>query len=112
MEQNVDETDNLVFQAYRRDPLATFVLSRQGWKSWKFPIALAFLQLAFIGVGLLVYQVRDGGIDVQRLGGHGAILSTIFFDAVAFLLGARFYLYFSSRSGTIYQALLDRGVIP
>jgi len=63
MEQNVDETDNLVFQAYRRDPLATFVLSRQGWKSWKFPIALAFLHEP----SLLVFDEPWSSLDGDAL---------------------------------------------
>ena len=79
--------------------------------SWKYPIIITTIEAAFFGLAMLIYVARDGGLDVEKWGGYPVLVSVIVFDLVAFLLGARIYLYFSWKSGNIFQALADKKVI-
>ncbi|MDP6779727.1 MAG: hypothetical protein QGI83_23425, partial [Candidatus Latescibacteria bacterium] len=101
----------LDFTAYRRDPLARLVLDRAGWDSWQFPVVYTLASIILLATAMLVYLVRDGSIDVARLGGYQGFLPTALYNIVAFYLGSRFYLYFCRQSGRLYQDLADRGVI-
>ena len=117
--QDGESSSKLFFNAYRDDPLAVLVLPRQPskdtkpepWMSWKYPIIITTIEAAFFGLAMLIYVARDGGLDVEKWGGYPVLVSVIVFDLVAFLLGARIYLYFSWKSGNIFQALADKKVI-
>ena len=118
-EQDGQGRGDLFFKAYLDDPLAVFVLSRQSseasrpepWSSWKYPIIITAIEAAFFGLAVLIYLIRDGALYVEKWGGYPVLISVIVFDLVAFLLGARIYLYFSWKSGDIFQALADKKVI-
>ena len=101
----------LVFNAYRGDPLARLVLDGLGWKSWQFPAVYASVSVVLVAMALLMYVIRDGAVDVAKLGGYQSFLPTFVYSIFLSWVGARFYLYFSLQSGKLYQELADRNVI-
>jgi len=101
----------LEFKAYIRDPLARLVLGSSSQRPWKFPVIYAAMSIVFLGLAMLVYVLRDGGLDVSRFGGYQAMIPTLTYNLVLYAFGGHFYLYFSLKSGTLYQDLADEGVI-
>jgi len=101
----------LEFDAYTKDPLAFLVLKKLNWKLWRFPAVYTAASLAFFGVAILVYVVRDGGFDISKFGGYQAFIPGVAINLAMYAFGSRMYLYFSQKSGTLYQDLADAGCI-
>ena len=105
------KTSSLKFDAYERDPLARLVLGTLNWKSWELPALYTTAWIVILGLTILVYVLRDGSFDVSRFGGYPAFIPTVAVDITVFFGASWLYLYFSRRSGTLYEDLADQGVI-
>ena len=108
---SVDKSDPLEFITYRNDPLAHFFFEKLNWASWRFPAAYTSVSIIFVCAAVLVYLVRDGDLEVGKFGGYHTVIPLLVISLVIYGLGAVFYVYFSLRSGTLFQLLADRSVL-
>lgn len=102
---------SLEFKAHIRDPLAHLVLDTLEWKPWTLPAFCAATLIVVLGLAVLVYVVRDGGLDISKFGGYQSVIPGLAINLAMFVFGSRLYVYFSEKSGTLYQDLAGEGVI-
>lgn len=95
-----------VINSYGSDPFARLVLINLQWKDRKLAIICTLIPLAFFYLGFIVLvctKIHEG-FDISEFGYFDLISNTIV-NSLIFFIGIHFYLYFTKKSGTIYQDL-------
>jgi len=100
-----------VFEAYKSDPLAYIVLEKLHLKTWKFASIYTIASIIILGIGILVYFLRDGELNRLLLGGYHTFIVNNIFNCLVYVIGINFYVYFSKKSGTLYQKLVSNKIL-
>ena len=106
-DQNRRQT--LIFKAYEGDPLAAFLIEH-GWPSWMFAAVFVLAYIVALYSGELVHWYKSD-LDYALSGGIWGWAAMVSFIVVVGGFGSIFYLYVSGKAGSIYQELVEAGVI-